>query len=135
MIPFLLENLIDILGIVVAGAGIFLSVRQYIRSKQLEIFSTYVGRYNSIVRPEIYDKWQAAVFENNEDYWEELQPVMIAYLNLVWEEAHLRKNNLISQDIWEIWKPKIQEIIESRFAEKIAINYKYPDLYKLVNSC
>ena len=83
MRQFLVDDLIAIIGLIGGAISLFLSIRQYIHSKQLEIFSTYVDKYSAIVTPEIYDKWYAAVRENKEEYWAELTPVMIAYLNLV----------------------------------------------------
>jgi len=133
MVQYLIENLIAILGLIGGAISLFVSVGQYVKSKQIEIFSTYVEKYNAIVKPEIYDKWYEAVFRDNEEYWEELKPVMIAYLNLVWEEVHLREKDLISSQTWKIWKKEILRIIRSRFAREILGRYKYPNMLELLD--
>ena len=77
-------------GSIVGVATLANAVWQYRRKVHLEIFRIYADRYNAILTPDLYLKWQAAL-NGEQDCWSELTPTMIQYLNLIWEECFLSK--------------------------------------------
>jgi hypothetical protein len=83
---------------ILAVVGFLFAVYQYRRNAQLAQLATfrlYADKYNSILIPDIYDKWYKALGGDTEN-WKELTPTMIAYLNLIWEEAYLVQTGVIS---------------------------------------
>ena len=50
---------------------------------------------------------------------------MTAYLNLIWEEAYLAENGIISKTLWKIWQQEVVEVINTDFAKHIINKYKY----------
>ena len=79
-----LTTLTTIITSMVAVVGFLFGVYQYRRNLQLSAFRVYADKYNSILTPDIYEKWSNALCGDKEN-WKELAPTMIAYLNLVWE--------------------------------------------------
>ena len=65
---------------------------------------------------------------------EEMQEQMIAYLNLVWEEAYLRKMNLLPKKLWLVWKEEIDNVLATDFAKKAMVEHGFPFLLELVES-
>ena len=113
-----ITNLVVILGVAVAAASIALAAYQYRRTVHRDIFRVYADKYNSILDPEIYPQWQKAL-TGDETHWERLTPVMIAYLNLIWEECYLANDGVIPKRLWELWRPEIQRVLCSNFAKQV----------------
>ena len=105
-----------VIGSTVAVATLANGVRQYRRKVHLEIFRIYADRYNAIVTPEIYPKWQGAL-SGDRNLWSEMTPTMIKYLNLVWEEFYLSRDGVIPRRLWRLWLPEIQRVLASDFAK------------------
>jgi len=120
----MLVTITAIVGTIISVATFVVGISQYRRSVHMNIFRTYADKYNSIVTPEIYDKWQDAL-RGTKDNWEELTPYMIQYLNLIWEEVFLYKSNVIPHRLWKIWLPEIQAILMSDFARAIIKKYDF----------
>lgn len=102
------------------GFGIF----QYRRSVHINIFRTYVDKYNSIISPEKYDMWQS-VLAGKQDNWTELTPTMIQYLNLIWEEYFLAEAKLIPRHLWRLWLPEVKRVLSTEFAKTIIAKYEF----------
>src|SRR5205823_4022051 len=113
-----ITNLIVILGMAISAAAIATAVYEYRRTVHRDIFRVYADKYNSILQPEIYPLWQKAL-AGDETHWERLTPVMIAYLNLIWEESYLAGDRVIPKRLWELWRPEIQRVLCSDFARQI----------------
>ena len=92
-------TLATVVGSLVAVATFVNAVRQYRRKVHLEIFRMYADRYNQILTPDIYEKWVVAI-KGNRGHWIELNPTMIRYLNLIWEEYYLSRDKLIPHRLW-----------------------------------
>jgi hypothetical protein len=120
----MLTTLTTIVSSIVAVGAFIFGVYQYRRNLQLSAFRVYADKYNSILKPDIYEKWSSALHGHKEN-WEELAPTMIAYLNLVWEEMYLVEHGVISKVLWRIWEPEIQEIINTPFASHVIEKYHY----------
>ncbi len=115
---------IALLGSIAAIVSIIIGVYQFIRSNRLSIFSKYCDKYNQIIKPEIYEDWYKAL-KGDKDLQVKLEPQMIAYLNLAWEELFLFEDKLISKKLWDHWKPEIKETLSSSFAQEIMKKYDY----------
>lgn len=98
------------------------SYRQYLQSKQLDVFNSYTKRYNEIINSSNLAHWHSAL-KGDESHYDKMEPCMVQYLNLVWEEWYLRKNNLISKKLWKIWEPEIRKNLETDFARRVITKY------------
>jgi hypothetical protein len=107
-----------IVGTAVAVVSLANGVWQYRRKVQLEIFRTYADKYNAILTPEMYEKWRAAL-NGEQQYWAELTPTMISYLNLIWEELFLKRDRVIDGRLWGLWLPGICHVLASDFAKVV----------------
>jgi hypothetical protein len=126
----MLTTLTAVISCIVGVGGFVFGLYQYRRKLQLDAFRVYADKYNSILTPAIYEKWSRALC-GDEEKWEELTPTMIAYLNLIWEEAYLVRYRVISKTLWRIWEKEIRKNINTAFAKHIIEKYKYhfpPDL-------
>jgi len=94
-----------IVGSIVTVGTLANAVWQYRRKVHLEIFRTYADKYNKILSPDVYEKWVGAL-RGEQHLWAELNPTMIQYLNLVWEEAYLSQSGAIPIQLWRIWLPE-----------------------------
>ena len=110
-----------IVGCIVATVSLVNAVLEYQRKVHLEIFRTYSERYNAILPPDIYEKWIHALRE----LWTELNPTLIRYLNLVWEESYLAQEGAIPKRLWRIWCPEITDVLSSDFAKNAAKTYDF----------
>src|SRR5205085_9511208 len=124
----IITNLVAILGVAVGATSIGIAVYQYRRTVHRDIFRVYADKYNSILRPEIYPAWQKAL-AGDQTHWERLTPVMIAYLNLIWEECYLFDDSVIPTRLWQLWRPEIQKVLCSDFAKQImnACDFHFPE--------
>lgn len=113
-----------IAGSMAAVATLANAVWQYQRKTHLEIFRIYADKYNEILKPDIYKKWVRAV-SGERELWEELNPTLIRYLNLVWEEAYLSKSRAIPRRLWKIWLPEITHVLSSEFVRNAATTYDF----------
>ena len=111
-------------GSMVAAGTLTNAVWQYRRKTHLEIFRIYADRYNAILTPDIYEKWVRAV-SGERELWAELNPTLIRYLNLVWEEAYLSKSGAIPRRLWKIWLPEITHVLSSEFVRNAATTYDF----------
>lgn len=89
-----------VLGTFISVTSVVVGIYLYRRTVYMNIFRTYADKYNSIIIPEIYDKWKAAL--NSNKHWDELTPHMIQYLNLVWEEYYLFRTGVIPKRLWRL---------------------------------
>ena len=103
-------------GCLVAAGTLVNAVWQYRRKVHLEVFRTYADKYNAILPAENYEKWVRAI-GGERGLWSELNPTMIRYLNLVWEEAYLSRDHAIPGKLWQIWLPEIKQVLSSDFAQ------------------
>ena len=78
----IITSMVAIITSIVAVVGFLFGVYQYRRNLQLSAFRVYADKYNSILTPDIYEKWSEALRGDKEN-WKELTPTMIAYLNCV----------------------------------------------------
>jgi hypothetical protein len=113
-----------IIGTIVAVGTLTNAVWQYRRKVHLEIFRTYADKYNAILPPEVYEKWVRAL-EGEREFWAELNPTLIQYLNLIWEESYLSQNGAIPRQLWRIWLPEITHVLSSDFARNGARLYGF----------
>jgi hypothetical protein len=111
-------------GSVIGVGTLANAVWQYRRKVHLEIFRTYADRYNAILPPDVYGKWVRAV-SGDRELWAELNPIMIQYLNLVWEESYLAQDGAIPGRLWRIWLPEITAVLSSDFARNAANTYGF----------
>jgi hypothetical protein len=117
-------NWVTIVGSGVAVATFANAVWQYRRKVHLEIFRIYADRYNAILTPDIYEKWVAAV-RGDHNHWTELNPTMLRYLNLIWEECFLSRDGMIPRRLWRLWRPEINRVLSSEFAQTVLRAYDF----------
>lgn len=110
-------------ALIVAGSAVS-GYCQYLKSKQLEVFNSYTKRYNEIINSSNLAHWHSAL-KGDESHYVKMEPCMVQYLNLVWEEWYLRKNNLISKKLWRIWEPEIRKNLETDFARRVITKYDF----------
>ena len=122
-----------VVGSAVAVATFANAVWQYRRKVHLEIFRTYADRYNAILTPSVYEKWLAAL-QGERDHWTELQPTMIQYLNLIWEEFFLSRDGVIPRRLWRLWVPEIKRVLSSEFARAVLEDYEFHFPHELTDS-
>ena len=113
-----------IVGSIVTAGTLANAVWQYRRKVHLEIFRTYADKYNGILSPDVYEKWVGAL-RGDRHLWAELNPTMIQYLNLIWEESYLSQNGAIPRQLWRIWLPEIEQVLSSDFAKNAANTYGF----------
>jgi hypothetical protein len=119
-----LTGLTTIIGSIIAVGTLANAVWQYRRKVHLEIFRTYADKYNAILPPEIYEKWVRAL-KGDRELWAELNPTLIRYLNLIWEESYLAQDGAIPRRLWRIWLPEITEVLSSDFVKNAARMYHF----------
>src|SRR5437867_1043216 len=120
----MLTIITGVLSAVVAVAAFSFGIYQYRRSVHINIFRTYADKYNSIITPEKYEKWQAAL-SGKQEHWPELTPAMIQYLNLVWEECFLLEKKILPRYLWRHWLPEIRQIMSTEFARSTMEKYYF----------
>lgn len=120
----MLITITTIVGTIIAVAALVTGIYQYRRTVHLDIFREYADKYNSIITPDMYDKWHAAI-AGQKDSWEELTPTMIQYLNLIWEEFFLLETRILPRSLWSAWLPGIMLVLDSEFA-KVTIDKYQP---------
>src|SRR5258708_32932074 len=111
-------------GTVVGIGTLANAVWQYRRKVHLEIFRTYADKYNAILSLDVYGKWVRAL-NGDQELWTELNPTMVQYLNLVWEEFYLSQDGAIPGRLWRIWLPEIAAVLSSDFARNAAKTYDF----------
>jgi hypothetical protein len=123
-----ITNLVVVLGVAIAVTSIAIGVYQYRRTVHRDIFRVYADKYNSILQPEIYPLWQKAL-AGDRTHWERLTPVMLAYLNLIWEECYLVSDGVIPNRLWDFWRPEIQKVLSTDFARHVIKNcdFHFPE--------
>ena len=111
-------------GIALGVASLVNAAWQFRRSVHLNIFRTYADKYNLILTPNVYPKWQSAL-NGDQANWVELTPTMISYLNLIWEECYLARDRVIPRRLWCLWLPEIRQVLCSEFAQNIIETYHF----------
>jgi len=112
-------------GAAVTGAilGGLATCWTYISSKRLDVFQTYIAKFNDIITPDDIEWWRLAM--KNEPIPEEIvrkcEIKMLRYLNLVWEEHFLYSEGMISKKLWKIWMPNIIYVLNTDFCKKVFI--------------
>jgi hypothetical protein len=129
-----LASITTIVGAAVGLATLANTAWQYRRKVQLEIFRTYADRYNAIIPPEIYAKWDAAI-KGEQQYWTDLEPTMIKYLNLILEETFLLKEGVINRRLWRLWLPDICRVVSSDFANTVGKANTFDFLRDVFDEC
>ena len=119
-----LTTVTTIVATIIAVASFASGVSQYRRKIHLEIFRAYADRYNSIVSPDLYERWQLAL-NGEREHWPELTETMVKYLNLTWEEFYLSRDGLIPRKLWKLWLPEIQRVLNSDFAKSVIERYDF----------
>jgi hypothetical protein len=119
-----ITSITTIAGSAITVATFANAVWQYRRKVHLEIFRTYADRYNAVITSDIYGKWLAAL-KGNQDYWIDLTPTMINYLNLIWEEFFLLRDGVIHRRLWRLWLPEIRRVLSSEFAWTVLRTYDF----------
>src|ERR1700736_6168784 len=113
-----ITSLVVVLGVAIGATSLAIAVYLYRRTVHRDIFRVYADKYDSILQPEIYPLWREAL-SGDDKHWERLTPVMIAYLNLVWEECHLVTDGVIPNRLWDLWRPEVQRVLSTEFARQI----------------
>jgi len=116
-----ITDIAAILGGIAALGGLAAGVWEYRRKIDLKIFREYTEKYNKIITPEISEKWNKACKSDEPKDWEELDLNLtaIAYLNLAWEEVYLHRSGMIRCNLWKIWWPEIESVLQTKFAKKM----------------
>jgi hypothetical protein len=74
------------------------------------------NKYNAIFPPDVYGKWVRAL-NGDRELWVELNPTMIQYLNLVWEESYLSLDGRYPDDCGESGSRKSQRFFRQTLRE------------------
>ena len=114
-----------ILGGIAAVAGFCFGLWEFRRKTDLKLFRTYTEKYNQIITPEMHDRWNRACNSNDPKDWKDLDHVAIAFFNLVWEEIYLHRAGLLRDNIWKIWKPEIESVLQTDFAEVMMEKHQF----------
>lgn len=118
------DFIMKIIGLIGVFVGASMSYWTYMKGKRFEIFQIYSGKYNSIISSEDIE-WWTQVLNNNLIPEDKLcEHKMIAYLNLACEEYYLYKTNMIGRKLWNVWKPNIEKILSTKFAQRVRDKYQ-----------
>lgn len=115
------ETFFQTIALVAAVAGVWMTYWTYVSNKRLEIFQTYVDKFNSIITLEDIEWWSYAM-ENKlpqEEFHTIYELKMLQYLNLVWEEYHLYTERMISRKLWRVWEPNIVFVLNTEFCQYV----------------
>jgi hypothetical protein len=125
---FTLTNVLATVGTAVGVATLLSGAWQYRRSVHRNVFRVYADKYNFVVPPETYADWEAAI-RGDSQKWETMTPIMIAYLNLIWEEYYLFRDHSMPRSLWKFWLPEIQRVLCSEFAKHVMkeFDFHFPD--------
>lgn len=120
----MLTTITTIVSATIAVAAFLVGIFQYRRSVHIDIFRKYADKYNSIITSDKYDKWQSALAGKKDD-WAELTPIMIQYLNLIWEEFFLLQTGIMPRGLWRLWLPEIERVLATDFAKMTIAKYEF----------
>ena len=123
-----LTTIASLIGTIIAVTAFVVGIWQYRRSVNIEIFRTYADKYNEIITAENYDNWQAAL-AGEKDFWAELTPTIIKYLNLIWEEFYLYDSGIMPPYLWRLWLPEIKNTLATEFAIETIDKYEFHSTY------
>ncbi|TBR41204.1 hypothetical protein CBF23_010315 [Marinomonas agarivorans] len=121
-----MDMLLAILGLVGAFIGVWATYWTYVNGKRLELFQTYIDKFNDIITPEDMPWWTKSMSnepldsENIQDY----EMKMLRYLNLVWEEHFLYTEGMISKKLWRLWEPNICFALKTDFCRQVFDKYE-----------
>jgi len=120
----MLATITTIVSTVLAVTAFIVGIFQYRRSVHINIFRTYADKYNSIITADKYQEWQYAL-AGKQDNWAELTPMMIQYLNLIWEENFLFSTGKMPRNLWLLWLPEIKQVFATEFAKTTILKYGF----------
>lgn len=134
-----MDMLLAILGLSGAFIGVWMTYWTYVNGKRLELFQTYIDKFNAIITPEDMLWWAQAM--NSEELAsknvQEYEMKMLRYLNLVWEEHFLYTEGMISKKLWRLWEPNICFVLKTQFCRQVFDKYESsfgPDFCQWVKS-
>jgi hypothetical protein len=120
-------TIVAIIGVAGTFAGLAKGLWEFRRKTDLEIFRVYTEKYNNIIKPENYRKWQSALDSNSVENLkdEEMEIVMIKFLNLAWEEVYLHKTGVLRCNIWKVWYPELKLVLHKKFAKEMMKRHRF----------
>jgi hypothetical protein len=121
----LLVDLGTLFSVLVALAGLVVTMRTFRRQTNVQLFLAFTDRYDSIIRSFPPDARKARLDAKNEPLpdSEQLRAAILRYLNLCSEEYHLYRHGYLSRTVWEMWEPQIKRTLRSRMFRRA-----WPDL-------
>ena len=114
----LMNNFVQIatmVAVFVAAATIFFSTQMSRRQMNVQVFTTYADRYESIMN-DFPDNAFRARFNSAHELppaSEQLTLCVLRYLNMSSEEYYLWNSKYIDNKIWQIWEHEIQSVLAS----------------------
>lgn len=130
-----------VISVFVAAATIWASAQISRRQMNVQVFTTYANRYESIMSGFPADAFRARFNLAHElpPASEQLTLCVLRYLNMSSEEYYLWKKKYIDDEIWQIWEYEIKNILASPLLKrewpKLAQEFdSYPDFKKYVAS-
>ena len=116
-------NTIQIITTTITGLGVVAAIifnigQLKILNKQLRVkfFSEYTKRYQDIILnlPENINRHDFDFSNLEKDVHDKTMRYMRAYFDLCSEEYHLKKQNYINDDVWEIWKKSMAHAMDKK---------------------
>ena len=99
----------------IAATGIWMAVLAYRKEVQVSVFLEYTTRFDRIMKrfPQRVRLGGLTTCESLPDRDNDLTEAVLDYLNLVSGEYYLQEKKLLTKTVWDVWKPDIQEALQS----------------------
>ena len=137
----LATQIATILGVLIAGLGVYFGIDTYNRQMNAQMFLAYTERYTKVAQrlPRDSESRDAASASGSEDPTRarELTTAVMDYLNLCSEEFYLQKDGFLSKRIWKIWEAELIRTLRKplflREWKRLKAEFvSYPDFVKYV---
>lgn len=130
-----------VVTIIVAATTIYVSAQMSRRQMNVQVFTTYADRYESIMNDFPDDAFRARFNSAHElpPTSEQLTLCVLRYLNMSSEEFYLWNSKYIDNKIWQIWEHEIQSVLASPLFKRewpgLAQEFNsYPEFKRYVDS-
>lgn len=105
----LATQIATILGVLIAGVGVYFGIRVYRRQMNAQLFLAFTERHAKVAQrlPRHEERNAATKTPEDPSKTSEITSAILDYLNLCSEEYYLWQGRFLSTAIWEIWEAEL----------------------------